>query len=220
MLEVQHRSASIIRLQWGSFSRLQMAAFSSDPHMAEREEASSLASSYEDTKIHEGSILMTWLPLKGPIGLRVSTYKFGGRGEDKYQVHSRYGLTPLRWLLSTKKIGSSHHGSAEMNLTSIHEDAGLISGLRIQRCRELWCRSQTWLRFCIAVAMVWASSYSSDLTPSLRTSICRGCGPEKKKKQEFPGGLLVKDFRLSLLYLRSLLWHQFSPCLRNFHMAQ
>ena len=24
---------------------------------------------------------------------------------------------------------SSHHGSAEMNLTSIHEDAGLISGL-------------------------------------------------------------------------------------------
>ena len=37
-------------------------------------------------------------------------------------------------------------GSAEMNLTSIHEDAGPIpgldSGLRIQCCCELQCRSQ------------------------------------------------------------------------------
>ena len=45
-----------------------------------------------------------------------------------------------------------------MNLTSIHEDTGLIpgfmlSGLRIQHCHELWCRSQTWLRSCIAVAV-------------------------------------------------------------------
>ena len=28
-----------------------------------------------------------------------------------------------------KKEGSSHRGSAEMNLTGIHEDAGLIPGL-------------------------------------------------------------------------------------------
>ena len=28
-----------------------------------------------------------------------------------------------------KNIGSSLHGSAEMNLTSIHEDAGSIPGL-------------------------------------------------------------------------------------------
>ena len=26
-------------------------------------------------------------------------------------------------------LGSSHYGTVEMNLTSIHEDAGLISGL-------------------------------------------------------------------------------------------
>ena len=42
------------------------------------------------------------------------------------------------------------------NPTSIHEDAGLIlgslSGLRIRRCRELWCRSQMQLGSCVAVA--------------------------------------------------------------------
>ena len=38
--------------------------------------------------------------------------------------------------------GSSHHGAAEMHLTRNHEVAGSIpgSGLRIQPCRELWCR--------------------------------------------------------------------------------
>ena len=29
-----------------------------------------------------------------------------------------------------------------------------LSGLRIQRCRALWCRSQTWLGYGIAVALV------------------------------------------------------------------
>ena len=29
-----------------------------------------------------------------------------------------------------------------------------LSGLRIRRCHELWCRSQTQLRSCIAVAVV------------------------------------------------------------------
>jgi len=35
------------------------------------------------------------------------------------------------WKVPLEKIflGSSHHGSAEMNLTSIHEDAVLIPGL-------------------------------------------------------------------------------------------
>ena len=44
-----------------------------------------------------------------------------------------------------------------MNPTSIHGDTGLIPGLtqwvKIQCCRELWCRWQTWLRSCIAVAV-------------------------------------------------------------------
>ena len=67
------------------------------------------------------------------------------------------------------------------NLTSIHEDAvqswALISGLRVRCCCELWCREQTQLRSHAAVAVVQATSYISDLTPSLGTAICCGCGP-------------------------------------------
>ena len=41
---------------------------------------------------------------------------------------SSYILFKKREVL-TYKCRSSHHGSAETNLTGIHEDAGLISGL-------------------------------------------------------------------------------------------
>ena len=44
------------------------------------------------------------------------------------------------------------------NSTTIHEDVGsipcLARGLMIQRCHELWCRSQKQLRSCVAVAVV------------------------------------------------------------------
>ena len=59
-----------------------------------------------------------------------------------------------------------------------------LSGLRIQRCPELWCRLQTWLGSGIAVALVQAGSNSSDQTPSLGTSICHGCGPKKTKDKK------------------------------------
>ena len=39
-----------------------------------------------------------------------------------------------------------------------------------------------WLGSRVAVALALAGSYSSDLTPSLRTSICRGSGLRKGKK--------------------------------------
>ena len=54
----------------------------------------------------------------------------------------------------------------------------LLLGLRIQHC-ELWCRLQMWLGSGVAVALVEASCYSSDLTHSLGTSICYGCGSKK-----------------------------------------
>ena len=56
--------------------------------------------------------------------------------------------------LRIRLLKSSHCGSAEMNLTSINEDAGSTPGL-MRRIKEwLWCRSQMWLRSHIAMAVV------------------------------------------------------------------
>ena len=60
-----------------------------------------------------------------------------------------------------KKIGggaSSRRGTVEANPTRNHEISGLIPGLtqwvKNPLCYELWCRSQMWLGFGIAVALV------------------------------------------------------------------
>ena len=56
-----------------------------------------------------------------------------------------------------------------------------LSGLRNWCCCELGCRSQTQFASGIAVAVVWAGGYSSNLTPSLGSSIRYGCSPKKTK---------------------------------------
>ena len=70
----------------------------------------------------------------------------------------------------------------------------LLSVLRIQHCHELWCRLQMQLGSGVAVAVVYAGSYSSDSTPSMGTSICHRCSPkaagvalkrQKKKKKYY-----------------------------------
>ena len=61
---------------------------------------------------------------------------------------------------------------------------GLLRGLRIQQYCKLWCRSQTSLRTRLAVAVIWAGSYSSDSTPGLRPSICHRCAPKKTKNKQ------------------------------------
>ena len=62
-----------------------------------------------------------------------------------------------------------------------------FSGLRIQRCHELWFGS------CFAVAVVYTGSCSSDSVPSQGASICRNSNnnnnnnnnnKKKKKKKE------------------------------------
>ena len=69
-------------------------------------------------------------------------------------------------------------------MTSIHGYTGSIPGLdqwvKIHCCYELWYRSEMQLKSLVAV--VEAGSYTSDLTPSLGTSICHGC-PKKTKRE-------------------------------------
>ena len=83
--------------------------------------------------------------------------------------------------------GSSRCSLAETNLTvfmsSQVRSLALFSGRRVQCCHELWCRSQMQLGSQVAMAVVQASSYSSNSTLSLGTSICYGCSPKKTSPQ-------------------------------------
>ena len=87
-----------------------------------------------------------------------------------------------------KKTRSPHCGSLVMKLTSVHEDEGSIPGLT-QWVKDLALqragyKSQMQLRCHIAVAVVWARSCSSDLTPGLGTSIYRRFSSEKQNKNK------------------------------------
>ena len=85
--------------------------------------------------------------------------------------------------------------------TQVRSPASL-SGLRVQRCCELCCRSQTRLRSGVAVAVVAAGGYSSDSTHGLKTSMCRmGAAFTKTKKKKKKG-----HKKLPLLGSRRLLW--------------
>jgi len=64
---------------------------------------------------------------------------------------------------------------------------GSLSGLGIQHCRELWCRSQTWLGSCVAMAVAQASSCSSDSTPGVELPYAMGVAPKRKEKKKRNG---------------------------------
>ena len=61
-----------------------------------------------------------------------------------------------------------------------------LGGLRVRSWRDLWCRSKMRLGSDVAMAVVQTGTCSSDSTPSLGTSICRGCGPKKTKRPKNP----------------------------------
>ena len=121
-----------------------------------------------------------------------------GEGTVRRRPSASPGETPQNDI----NPGSSCRGSAEMNLTNIHEVSGSIPGLaqwvKDPRCCDLWCRSQTWLGSGIAVALAQAGSYSSNSAPSLGTSICLGAAlkRQRKKSNEFNSAhTLVLDFQ-------------------------
>ena len=78
-------------------------------------------------------------------------------------------------------------------------DTGLIPGL-IQWAL-LWAVVQVAdrLRSCVSVAVVEASSCSSDLSPSLRTFICHGSGQKKTKKKKKQKNILTVLRKLNIL---------------------
>ena len=121
------------------------------------------------------------LPLK-------TTYRPVNTYQYVYTVQNNFDYSVLIPSFKIENIGSSHHGSVEMNLTSIHEDADSIPGPTQQVkdlvLPELWCKSQMQLQSGIAVAVAQAGSYSSNSTPNLETSICHRCGPKKTKKKK------------------------------------
>ena len=103
-----------------------------------------------------------------------------------------------------------------------------ISGLRIPSCPELWRRLQTRGSDPALLWLVYASSCSSDLIPSLGISECHRCGPKKRQKKKkmfviFSGTdssntLDSKDNRWRRSFekniagqLRSLVWHELDP---------
>ena len=94
----------------------------------------------------------------------------------------------LSYFIEKNAFWSSHRSQAEtIQIGTIRlqvQSLASLSGLRIHCCRELWCRSQLWLRSCVFVAVAQAGGCKSNQTPNLGTSICSGCSPKKTKRKK------------------------------------
>ena len=88
-----------------------------------------------------------------------------------YLQHQDAGSGPAQWVKGSS-VGVPVVAQWLTNPTSIHEDEGLIPGL-VQYVADM-----AWIPNCCGCGV--GGSYSSDLTPSLGTSICHGCGPKKQ----------------------------------------
>ena len=73
-----------------------------------------------------------------------------------------------------------------MNLTSIYEDAvlipGILSGLRIHHCHELWCRSQTQLASSVVCGIGWQLNSNLTLASKLPYTVDMALKDQKRKE--------------------------------------
>ena len=105
-----------------------------------------------------------------------------------------FNKTILHVFYENCDLGSSHCGSASMR-TRV-QSLALLIGLRIQHYRELWCRWKMWLGSCCCCDCGVGQQLSSDLTPSLGTSICCRGGPKKQKQKPKKQQTLPSQLRL------------------------
>lgn len=115
---------------------------------------------------------VVWLPLPKPRGRQMSFSVSSATSPKEGDLGVPIVAQWKRIRLVTMKL-------------QVRSLASLI-GLRIHCCQELWCSSQTQLGPCIAVAVMQADGCSSDLIPSLGTSMCHGYSPKKAKQNKNP----------------------------------
>ena len=112
-----------------------------------------------------------------------------GTGKIQAWVPARQQIPAGLIFLKKKQLSEKGHGNscsgAEPDIVSVRMHVPFqasLNGLRIWCCLRLWCRSQMWLGSGVAVAVVQASSRSSNSTPDSRTSICQVCVKRNKIK--------------------------------------
>ena len=112
------------------------------------------------------------------ICLWMEKNKFGGLTLLNLQTYYKNTVIKTVW----EFLSCCSRNNPTRNHEVVCSIPGLAQQVKIWHFHELWCRSQRQLRSCVAVAVVWAGSYSSDWIPGLGTSICCRCSPKKQKK--------------------------------------
>ena len=146
------------------------------------------------------NILSEKVAFTGLINKIISTKPYAFQKKQEHtQINTIWG--EALWMSSSsgqevvKLTGEKRHGVPLLaqwvkDLTSIHEDVGLIPRLaqwvKVRCYWKLWHRSlQMRLGYCIAVAVVKAGSCSSNSILSLGASICHRCGHTERKKKNY-----------------------------------